>query len=71
LLVEEVRVGAERHRRGVSGLAGDFDGGGALGDQQADGGVAQIVVAPGGLSLAHAVDLNPARDDRLEDHTVS
>jgi hypothetical protein len=42
-LVEEVRVGAERHGRGVSGLPRDLDDGGALGDEQADVGVPQVV----------------------------
>ena len=35
-LVEQVRVGRQRHRRRVSGLARDLDHGCALGDQEAD-----------------------------------
>jgi hypothetical protein len=42
-LVEQVRVGRQRHRRRVPGLAGDLDHRRALGDQQADEAVAQIV----------------------------
>ena len=45
VLVEEVRVCAERHGRGVSSLARDLDDGGPLGDQEADVAVAQVVWA--------------------------
>jgi hypothetical protein len=44
VLVEQVRVCAERHRRGVPRLARDLDDGGALGDQEADVAVALQVV---------------------------
>ncbi|MEO8969036.1 MAG: hypothetical protein ABI427_15995 [Solirubrobacteraceae bacterium] len=40
VLVKQVRVGAERHRRGVPGLAGNLDDGRALGDQETDVAVA-------------------------------
>ncbi len=43
VLVEQVRVGRQRHRRLVAGLARDVDHGRALRDQQADEAVAQVI----------------------------
>lgn len=42
-LVEQVGVGAERHRRRVTRLARDLDDRGSLRDQQANEAVAQVV----------------------------
>jgi hypothetical protein len=46
VLVEQVGVGAERHRRAVPGLLGHLDDGGSLGDQEADEAVAKVMVVP-------------------------
>ena len=42
-LVEQVGVGRQRHRRRVPGLARDFNHSGALGDQEADEAVSQVI----------------------------